>query len=278
MIYLVLRGRIGNQLFEYAIAETIRQELSENTIIIDDSEVVELNWKNSLIEYQIKDVQYIHSHKEMNKYLSRIQIILFKLYHKVVSRVGFKSKFRIEKTISGLFNYYDIVACENGYLPYSLKKRRTILLDGYFQSEKYFYNYKSIISEILGTGFENALDIYSGIETIRNRESICISIKVEHNVSNPLFFICSDNVPYVLENFIDAEKYDYVIQDSTKPVHISLAAMSECKHFIIGNTTFGWWAQYLSKNPEKIVVAPSKWMAVDMPIDIYQDNWHLIEV
>ena len=85
-------------------------------------------------------------------------------------------------------------------------------------------------------------------------------------------------MPYVLENFIDAEKYDYVIQDSTKPVHISLAAMSECKHFIIGNTTFGWWAQYLSKNPEKIVVAPSKWMAVDMPIDIYQDNWHLIEV
>lgn len=54
--------------------------------------------------------------------------------------------------------------------------------------------------------------------------------------------------------------------------------MSECKHFIIGNTTFGWWAQYLSNYKEKIVIAPSQWMKVDMPIDIYQDNWTCIDV
>ena len=77
---------------------------------------------------------------------------------------------------------------------------------------------------------------------------------------------------------IDASKYDYVVQDKSKPVYVSLAAMSECKNFIIGNTTFGWWAQYLSKTDNKIVVAPSKWMSVDMPIDLYEDGWHLIEV
>lgn len=98
------------------------------------------------------------------------------------------------------------------------------------------------------------------------------------NVDNPLFFICSDNVDYVLEHLIDASKYDYVVQDKSKPVYVSLAAMSECKNFIIGNTTFGWWAQYLSKADNKIVVAPSKWMSVDMPIDLYEDGWHLIEV
>ena len=54
--------------------------------------------------------------------------------------------------------------------------------------------------------------------------------------------------------------------------------MGECKHFIIGNTTFGWWAQYLSDYNKKIVVAPSKWMKIDMPIDIYQKDWHLVEV
>lgn len=101
---------------------------------------------------------------------------------------------------------------------------------------------------------------------------------VTGQVEDPLFFICSDNVPYVLSHLIDANQFDYVEQSREFPVHVSLAAMAECKHFIIGNTTFGWWAQYLSRNPEKIVVAPSRWMAVDMPIDLYQDGWHLVEV
>ena len=152
-----------------------------------------------------------------------------------------------------------------------------------------------------GTQFPD-YDKYPGLHKLRERNSVCISVKVEHNVGssmydvcsmkyweeaiqyiiknvdNPLFFICSDNVDYVLEHLIDASKYDYVVQDKSRPVYVSLAAMSECKNFIIGNTTFGWWAQYLSKADNKIVVAPSKWMSVDMPIDLYEDGWHLIEV
>ena len=99
---------------------------------------------------------------------------------------------------------------------------------------------------------------------------------ITENVENPLFFICSDNVQYVVDNLIDTNQFDYVCQSKDYPVHISLAAMNECKHFIIGNTTFGWWAQYLSKSQNKIVVAPSRWMRVEMPIDIYQEGWHLI--
>ena len=143
---------------------------------------------------------------------------------------------------------------------------------------------------------------YPDIVKIRNRNSVCISIKVQHNVGNsiydvcndgywqkainyicqnvedPLFFICSDNVEYVKENLIDCTKYDAVFQNPKIPVNVSLSIMGQCKHFVIGNTTFGWWAQYLCKYDKKIVVAPSKWMKIDMPIDIYQNGWHLVEV
>ena len=231
-----------------------------------------------------------------------VQNILMHLANKICGSKNYAMRYEIEKRTQSFNNRHGLIYCENGFLPFSLNTKKNVFVCGYFQSEKYFpsvgteikqlYSLSSIINEIN----------YPGIKQILERNSVCISIKVEHNVGssiydvcsksyweqailyivqnvkNPLFFICSDNVEYVKNNLIDCNRYDIICQSSEYPVHVSLAIMGLCKHYIIGNTTFGWWAQYLNDNPEKIVVAPSRWMAIDMPLDIYQDNWHLIQV
>ncbi len=51
--------------------------------------------------------------------------------------------------------------------------------------------------------------------------------------------------------------------------------MSKCKHHIISNSSFSWWAAYLNQNPDKTVVAPAKWMVNRRlnDCDIVPDEW-----
>jgi hypothetical protein len=51
--------------------------------------------------------------------------------------------------------------------------------------------------------------------------------------------------------------------------------MSACKYNIIANSTFSWWAAWLNKEPEKIVIAPSIWFAQKFinQNEIYPENW-----
>ena len=53
--------------------------------------------------------------------------------------------------------------------------------------------------------------------------------------------------------------------------------MSRCKHFILSNSTFSWWGQFLSEYKDKIVVSPARWNNDGYDTNLIDKNWILID-
>ncbi|MGN0652047.1 MAG: alpha-1,2-fucosyltransferase, partial [Gemmiger sp.] len=53
-----------------------------------------------------------------------------------------------------------------------------------------------------------------------------------------------------------------------------LALMRRCRAFIMSNSTFSWWGQWLAQ--DKTVFAPDRWYTNGKKTALYQENWNLI--
>ena len=104
--------------------------------------------------------------------------------------------------------------------------------------------------------------------------------KMGELVEKPVFYIFSNSH----QDFQNIKKMfdfgDAVIKyvDMSNKDFEDLYLMSHCKHFIVSNSTYSWWGQYLSTNSNKIVMAPVRWNNLETdpgwdPRDIYMDNW-----
>lgn len=101
-------------------------------------------------------------------------------------------------------------------------------------------------------------------------------------VSNPIFYVfsnCHEDLEWIRENYrfvnkVSDEKLNFVYVDLCNPDYEELRLMMNCKHFIISNSTFSWWAAYLSSNVGKIVMVPERWnLSLDNDDSIYLDSW-----
>ena len=93
-------------------------------------------------------------------------------------------------------------------------------------------------------------------------------------VPRAVFFIFSDDPEYARKNVSLSPNQIVAPSDRSRPDHDDMRLMSLCKHLIIANSTFSWWAAWLCANPSKLVIAPTQWFAgrPNFP-DLVPSNW-----
>jgi hypothetical protein len=87
----------------------------------------------------------------------------------------------------------------------------------------------------------------------------------EKQLSDPHFFVFSDNIEKSRE-ILAMLPYQFTYADINDNDHgaYDMDLMTQCHHFIISNSTFGFWPALLSaRTSEKIVIQPSKWLKTD---------------
>jgi len=179
------------------------------------------------------------------------------------------------------------------YSPIPYTPNTNLLLEGYFQSEKYFSNNKEKIIEFYKPKEDIINKIFEKIPDIQN----CISIHVRrgdyvvksdyHNLltidyykkayeilgSEKTYLIFSDSLDEIGDMF-DFIKHKKFLTFGKN--FLDLYAMSLCEHNVIANSTFSWWSAYLNENIHKKVISPKQWFGPKLPhdtSDLIPDRW-----
>jgi hypothetical protein len=104
--------------------------------------------------------------------------------------------------------------------------------------------------------------------------------KMSNEIEDPIFILTSDDSSFwgsVINELPELNNRNIYILDNENEIN-TLALLQQFQYFIIANSSFSWWAAWLSKDTKK-VIAPAKWFGPTGPQnykDIYMPSWELI--
>lgn len=290
MIIVKLMGGLGNQMFQYAAAKSLAGHL-RTSFKLDTTFLLDRTPKENFV-YRDFDLDIfninpgIATKEETDRFTRKPSSALAQYLAWVKNKI-WQSKYYFEPHFHFTPDFFKLPA--NCYL------------DGYWQSPKYFTN----VEKELRIDFSfnesiqrNSLKLH---KSILEQTSVCVNVRradflsnafhgvcdmkyfapaieiVASRINNPHFFIFSDDPEWCKENIKPSYPVTFVGHEHAGYKFSNyLQLMSQCKHYIIPNSSFAWWAVWLNTRlEEKIVVAPQSWFADSSwnSKDLIPDTW-----
>lgn len=246
MIISMMKGGLGNMMFQMAAGKSLSLEL------------------NTEFAYTMEKWESVTQHK-IDHFSNTIfkSIPEIKLSDLTARMIIYTEPF---------FNYSAIPIKNN------------IILNGYFQSEKYFSKNKEAIKSLFCINKNMNYQDYFFLHVRRgdylkysDSHPVCDLSYYHQGMKNfgndAKFVVLSDDLEWCKNN-LKGKNIEY---SNTKTELEDLSIMASCKGGVIANSSFSWWGAWLSGSNQ--VIAPKKWFGPKGPQnwnDIYSKGWKLI--
>ena len=260
---IVIKGGIGNQMFQYTFYLFLRKKYKRQRFTFDLSS---FEFENSAT----------YTKRNFNLHEA------FKINLK-----NYRSSFELRiKKFLNLKSICDFKLIDDSTF-YENKKYHDVIFDGYWQNSLYIDNQINEISKVFsfrqtptikeGTSrikyHENSVGIhvrrgdYVTNSVIASIHEICSKqyyIRAVNHLKNKInsnitIFVFTDDLTWCKENLFFTDKTYYLGDEIVLKDWEELALLSKCSHQIISNSTFSWWAAKLNQNKNSFKIAPSNW-------------------
>ena len=281
---MLIYGGLGNQLFQLAYGESLK--IAHNNVNIKYIDLTKYAKTKRKWELGFLNI------KPFNISKREIYSIFFKRF--INSKVN---KFNFN------FQYFGIInEKQNKYIQNYLEKNINFILDGYWQSEKYFNDNKFYIKTFLNSKNKN----FSTKNRDSKNQKVAVHIRLgdynntfegkkNHLVCNfewyknaiiylkglnkdLKFTIFSDDKELVKNEFRNFKNLEINNSDYSNSAYKDLFEMTKYDHFIISNSSYSWWASYLGEKENSKIIAPKYWLKnfKTKEIPLYRENWILL--
>lgn len=285
---------LGNQMFQYAFYKALKYNYPNNDVKMDIFHIYgglihngfELDRifgiKKNECTHRTALILSDYCPRQNRKYRLMNRLYGFRRY-----LVGEKKSFISQEDPTC---YYDEV--------FHLSELKSYLFKGNWVNEKYFAKYKEeIIKDFTFPKIDDEKNKYYE-KCIKNSNSVSVHIRkgdyinsgmlnlsveyyinakkiVEQKITNPTYFIFTDDKMAIKEYLDIFEEYTIVEGNVKEESYRDMQLMSMCKHNIIANSTFSFWGAYLNTNSDKIVIAPNK-AKRDFRCPFACESWNIV--
>jgi len=260
-------GGLGNQMFQYAFYKAMKKKYTNVSV-----DLASYKTDRSHNGYELEKL-FDLTLKKTNSFSAGIYNI--------------ENQKKLHKTIRNIFNlrkYYEEEKKYYSFDPNVFADNKKRYYYGFWQNQQYFLTSEKEIRKDFTFKPPTDPKNISILDKINYTNSISIHIRrgdyvnhpsfggiceqeyyqkairyIKDCIENPSYFIFSNDIDWCIEN-LHMEDAEFISWNTGKSSYIDMQLMSSCKHNIIANSSFSWWAAWLNNHSDKIVIGPERWL------------------